>query len=159
MHNLHYDPDEGWYTVPDGVKPWGKTVRHVPQPDGTVLTQTNVPRPEEPTAYMALYVDGNGLLHVRLPDGTISPLKPEPQPEGTLTVAAASELWVQAPGTTVTPASGWKIADEPIEATGLAHDCTTWTERTEKRLALLEDAVNRIADKLTYLLIKLDGGA
>ena len=85
MNDLRYDPDEGWYTVPDGVLPWGKTVRHVPQPDGTVLTQTNVPRPE---------------------------------------------------------------AND--------HDCTTWTERTEKRLALLEDAVNRIADKLTYLLIELD---
>ena len=124
MNDIRHDPDEGWYTVPDGVKPWGKTVRHVPQPDGTVLTQTNVP-----------------------------------PPQGTLTIVAASEVCVQAPGTTVTPASGWKIADEPIEATGLAHDCTTWTERTEKRLVLLEDAVNRIADKLTYLLIKLDGGA
>ena len=88
MNDLRHDPDDGWYTVPDGVKPWGKTVRHVPQPDGTVLTQTNVP-----------------------------------------------------------PQDAQPVAD---------HDCTTWTERTEKRLALLEDAVNRIADKLTYLLIKLD---
>ena len=88
MHDIRHDPDEGWYTVPDGVKPWGKTVRHVPQPDGTVLTQTNVPPP---------------------------------------TVAE--------------------------------HDCTTWTERTERRLAALEDAVNRIADRLTYLLIRLEGDA
>lgn len=91
MHDLRHDPDEGWYTVPDGEQPWGKTVRHVPQPDGTVLTQTNVPQPDA----------------------------------------------------------------QPVED----RDCTTWTERTEKRLAVLEDAVNRIADKLTYLLIKLEGGA
>jgi len=80
-----------------------------------------------------------------------------PSPEGTLTIAAASELWVQAPGTTVTPASGWKIADSPVASTGLAHDCTTWTERTEKRLAMLEDAVNRIADTVQYLLLRLEG--
>jgi hypothetical protein len=39
-----------------------------------------------------------------------------------------------------------------------SHDCTTWTERTDQRLAALEDAVNRMADKLTYLLLKLDDG-
>ena len=88
MNDLRYDPGAGWYPVPDGVQPWGKTTKRVPQPDGSVLTYTNAPPPE------------------------------------------ATE-----------------------------HDCTTWTDRTERRLVSLEDAVNRIADKLTYLLIKLDGGA
>lgn len=133
MNDIRHDPDEGWYTVPDGEQPWGKTVRHVPQPDGTVLTQTNVPPPEEPTAYMALYVDGNGRVHVRQPDGAISPLKWEPQPVSAMTV---------------TVMDAQPVAD---------HDCATWTERTERRLAALEDAVNRIADRLTYLLIKLEG--
>lgn len=35
------------------------------------------------------------------------------------------------------------------------HDCTPWTERIEKRLAQLEDAINRQADTLQYLLLKL----
>lgn len=38
----------------------------------------------------------------------------------------------------------------------VAHDVTVWTERTENRLKALEDAVNRIADQVTYLLLRLD---
>lgn len=149
MNDLRHDPDEGWHTVPEGEQPWGKTVRHVPQPDGTVLTQTNVPRPGKPTVYMPLYVDGNGELYVRHADGTISPLKPEPQREGTITVAATGDMRVN---------GFWRAVGSGADPRPQAndHDCTTWTERTERRIQALEDAVNRIADKLTYLLLKLD---
>jgi len=135
MNDARHDPDEQWIDVPEGEKPWGRTVRTWVDDSGKRHVQTNVPRPvEQPTAqehFMALFLDGDGRMHVRRPDGTIEPVKFTPTDSKVLP---------------------WP-PEQPAD-----HDCTTWTERTERRLAALEDAVNRIADKLQYLLLRLEDG-
>jgi len=127
--------DEQWIDVPEGEKPWGRTVRTWVDDSGKRHVQTNVQRPvEQPTVqehYMALFLDGEGRMHVRRPDGAIEPLQFTP--------------------TDSSKAIQWATA-QPAD-----HDCTPWTERTERRIAALEDAVNRIADRLQYLLIRLEG--
>lgn len=167
MNDARHDPDEQWIDVPDGEKPWGRTVRTWVDDSGKRHVQTNVPRPvEQPTVqehYMALFLDGEGRMHVRRPDGAIEPLQFTPtdgskaiqwaseqpaEPDVTLTVAAPEEVWVPMPHT---------VRPDKLSTSGLAHDVTTWTERTDRRLAALEDAVNRIADRLQYLLLRLEG--
>ena len=58
MNDLRHDPDtldhvaertaflRQWQQVPDGVQPWGRTVRHTP--DGATWTNVDPPAPESP---------------------------------------------------------------------------------------------------------------
>ena len=106
----------------------------------------DVPAGEKPWGRtVRTWVDEGGKRHVQ----TNVP-RPETVavPGGTMFIAAADTLCV----------SGLKVDAGQIATSGLAHDCTPWTERTDRKIAALEDAVNRIADKLQYLLLRLEDG-